>query len=115
MKLNLDGWRNQYGLDNWFYYRYWIAFCWICNYQGNVMFSLDETQHKKLAAWKKAQDVKVMEQQKGTKFEHSGEAYYGCSGGAYSYEFTPTSLGLIVKVRNGATEETIDLSDYDSW
>lgn len=79
------------------------------------MFSLDKIQQEKLAAWKKAQDGKVMEQQKGTKFEHPDEAYYGCSGGAYTYEFTPTSLGLVVVVRNGMTEEEIDLSDYDSW
>ena len=79
------------------------------------MFSLDKIQQEKLAKWRKSQDVKVMEQQKGTKFEHSNEAYYGCSGGAYTYEFTPTSLGLVVVVRNGMTEEEIDLSDYDSW
>ena len=79
------------------------------------MFSLDETQQEKLAVWKKEQDAKVIEQQKGTQYEHPGEAYYGCSGGAYTYEFTPTSLGLVVVVRNEVTDEEIDLSDYDGW
>jgi len=79
------------------------------------MFQLDKDQYEKLKAWREEQDLKVMEAQKGTDLEHSGEAYYGASGGAYTYSFTPTSLGCVVKVTNGATNDTIDLTDYDMW
>ena len=79
------------------------------------MFGLDAEQLNKFEAWEKEQDRKVMEQQKGISVEHPGEAYYGACGGAYTYSFTPTGLGLVVKVTNGATNETIDLTDYDAW
>ena len=79
------------------------------------MFQLTKEQWEKFEAWKDEQDRKVMESQKGTDLEHPGEAYYGAAGGAYTYSFTPTGIGCVVKVTNGATNDTIDLSDYDSW
>jgi hypothetical protein len=79
------------------------------------MFELDAEQSKRLNEWCSEQDKKVMESQKGTEVEHSGEAYYGCSGGSVTYMFTPTTLGLVVKVQNNMTGEIIDLTDYESW
>lgn len=79
------------------------------------MFSLDAQQISKLNEWSGEQDKKVVELQKGTKLEHPDEAYYGCSGGALTYMFTPTTLGLVVKVQNNLTSEIIDLTDYESW
>lgn len=38
----------------------------------------------------------------------------GAIGGAYTWEFTPTSLGTVVKVRC-ACGELLDVSDYDNW
>jgi hypothetical protein len=72
------------------------------------MFQLDESQSKRLLKWLKEQEVKAEEMQ-GKK------PYYGCSGGVLTYMFTPTTIGLVVKVEHGYTKETIDLSDYDSW
>lgn len=42
-----------------------------------------------------------------------GSSYAGAIGGATTYEFTPTSLGLIFKVRHFGKE--LDLSDYRNW
>jgi hypothetical protein len=79
------------------------------------MFGLDEKQAQKLSAWKEEQHKKVIEKQKGTKVEHPGEAYYGCSGGAFTYMFTPTTLGLVTEVKNNLTGETINLTDFEDW
>lgn len=46
--------------------------------------------------------------------EHE-DVYTGAIGGRYTYSFTPTSLGTVVKVYDAITKETIDLSDYDTW
>jgi len=79
------------------------------------MFSLTEKQEKKLAEWKLVQDAKVISFEKGTELEHENEAYYGTTGGGYTYEFTPTSLGCVIKVINNMTKEEIDLTEYDQW
>ena len=41
--------------------------------------------------------------------------YYGAIDGAYTYSFSPTSLGCVVKVRNTVTGDEIDLTDYSHW
>ena len=43
----------------------------------------------------------------------AGFPYQGAIGGGVTYEFTPTSVGIIVKAR--AYDQTLDLTDYDSW
>lgn len=43
----------------------------------------------------------------------AGFPYEGASGGGLTYEFTPTSIGIVEKVRYGAY--TLDLTEYDSW
>lgn len=70
---------------------------------------LNEDQAQKLAAWMQEQDTKVAARQ------NRPDAYYGASGGAYTYKFTPTTLGLVIKVENGLTKEEIDLTEYDGW
>ena len=42
------------------------------------------------------------------------QKYFGAIGGSYSFIFTPTSLGDIVKVKRCDGYE-IDLTDYDSF
>ena len=79
------------------------------------MFDLTKEQNEKLAEWKVIQDAKVISLEKGTGFEYSGEAYYGATGGGYTYKFTQTSLGCIAKVVNNITKEEIDLTEYDQW
>lgn len=73
------------------------------------MFQLDESQKQRLNVWIRQQELKVADEQQRSN------AYYGAIGGAYEYCFLPTSIGLIVKVKNGLTKEEIDLSDYENW
>lgn len=40
--------------------------------------------------------------------------YAGAIGGAYTYEFTPTSIGVAVSVKCSCGEE-IDVSHYEDW
>lgn len=40
--------------------------------------------------------------------------YGGAIGGGLTYEFTPTSIGMIIKVRWHDGQE-LDLTDYESW
>jgi hypothetical protein len=65
----------------------------------------------------KDQDAKVAESQKDGKFAEMGLGlpYYGACGGAYSYIYTPTSIGLCVSIRNNATKEEQNLTDYSDW
>lgn len=39
--------------------------------------------------------------------------YLGAIGGGLSYEFTPTGIGTIFKVR--FLDQELDLTDYESW
>lgn len=54
----------------------------------------------KLAAWQE-------------EHMHPGEKK-GAIGGAWTYSYTPTGLGTVVKVSCACGGE-IDLTDYDSW
>lgn len=62
------------------------------------MFNLTEDQLQKIVEWKK------------TLPEEPSTAI----GGAFTYMFTPTGLGNIVKVRYYNGEE-LDLTDYDDF
>lgn len=73
------------------------------------MFSVPADQRDKLDKW-------IAENNAGVARQQGGDSpYYGGSGGSLTYSFTPTSLGLIVKVTNNMTGQTIDLTDYESW
>lgn len=87
-------------------------------------FSLTEKQNTILDKWLKEQDKKAIEIQKQnyqnpTTFMmiswEDGYPYGGAIGGRVTYSFTPTSIGLIIKVTYSLTNETIDLTDYDNW
>ena len=86
-----------------------------------MIFSLTEEQQTKLNEWLKIQYAKLVEKQKGTDAEMwhvTGEdgtvyPYTGAIGGGCTYSFFPTGLGDVVKVSYG--DETIDLTDYDTW
>lgn len=41
--------------------------------------------------------------------------YSGAVGGRYQYIFTPTSIGVCVEVRDQMTQESLNVTDYDSW
>jgi hypothetical protein len=43
---------------------------------------------------------------------------YGAIGGAFTYTFTPTSVGVVCKLfylKDTEHEKVVDLSDYGSW
>lgn len=45
----------------------------------------------------------------------SDKAYEGAIGGRFTYCFTPTSLGTVIKVKDYISKREIDVSDYNSW
>jgi hypothetical protein len=83
------------------------------------MFKIDDLQWAKIKEWKAEQNAKVKaRQEKDPQFveDHGGMLpYYGASGGAYTYSFTPTTIGCVVKVKNSVTGDELDVSDYGSW
>ena len=60
-------------------------------------FELDEDQMSRLEDW-----------QAGIKKKY-GEY------GLYTYSFTPTGIGDIIKVYSDTAKKTLDLSDVDKW
>lgn len=78
------------------------------------MFQLEWTQSEKLATWKEEQDAKILAKQREQNPEQE-LPYYGANGGAYTFSFTPTTLGMCVEVRNNLTKETINLTDFGNW
>lgn len=73
------------------------------------MFSINTEQQKKINRW-------FGEQQKVYMKKHKiGVPYYGAIGGELSYHFTPTSLGVVLKITHNGTRETLDATDYEDW
>lgn len=64
------------------------------------MFTLDESEKKKLESWLDKKDL---------------SRYTGAIGGRFTYSFTNTNLGQIVKVTDNLDGTEIDLTDYESW
>lgn len=61
-------------------------------------FKLTKTENKKYLEWRSKLPPK----------------YFGAIGGGYTFSFTPTSLGDIIKVKRADGFE-IDLTDYDNF
>lgn len=82
-----------------------------------MMFTLDEKQLERLYVWQDEIYEKAFNSQSDLPpgLSMKGAPYYGVIGGGLTYKFTPTSLGIIVKVQEAVTGEEIDLTDYDSW
>ena len=72
------------------------------------MFTLTKEQSEKIDNWMSAHDVEK-HIPKGKTFRHSGAI-----GGAYTWCFTPTSIGTVCKVECSCGEK-IDVTDYDLW
>ena len=52
------------------------------------------------------------------EWQETRRKYAGAIGGQFTYEFTPTSVGDIVRVRDNLVEcaaGVLDLTDYDSF
>lgn len=71
-------------------------------------FGLYKEQSQAISDWKRKHDT--------DKHMRLGQThrYAGAIGGAYTYEFTRTSIGQCVHVKC-ACGEGIDVSDYDNW
>lgn len=67
-----------------------------------LVYEITEKQFKKYEKWRRAKKKK------------DGELYVGAIGGAYTFCFTPTGVGLIVTVK-AADGDTLDLTDFDTW
>jgi hypothetical protein len=65
------------------------------------MFDLSKKQLAELAKWQ-------------VELERD-EAPTGAIGGRYTYSFTPTSIGIVSKVKDEVTGDVLDLTDYDMW
>jgi hypothetical protein len=64
-----------------------------------IMFRIPNESLEKLQKWQEKQEFRAL----------------GAIGGSYTYSFTPTTLGVVVKVKNNANGEEIDLTDYENW
>ena len=72
------------------------------------MFKLSDADWAKVAEWKA-----TLPFPKGVR--EDGFPVGGAIGGRWTYQFTPTSLGTVVKVIDGISKEVLDLSDYEDW
>lgn len=85
-------------------------------------FHVQPEQLEKLSIWNAEQDQLVLAQQKKSfenklsdtmrVYHNDGQPYYGSIGGSLTYSFTPNSLGLVLKVVHGYTNNELDLTDY---
>lgn len=69
------------------------------------MFLFTEEDREKLNSWLATHNKEC---------RYADPCKTGAIGGRLTYLFTPTSLGLITKVRC-ACGKTVDLTDYESW
>jgi hypothetical protein len=63
-------------------------------------FGLSQNEYYKLIEWLKTKDL---------------SKYTGAIGGRFTYSFTPTSLGIVIKAMDNLENNEIDLTDYDVW
>ena len=81
------------------------------------MFEITDSQRGKLNVWKAEQDAKVarLQREKGSKLPDCLLPNYGAIGSGYTYEFTPSSIGMMLTVRNNYTRDTIELTDFSGF
>lgn len=60
-------------------------------------FPISEEEYEKINKW----------QEEHIKTKHNSDSYAGAIGGRYTYEFIPTSIGIIGKVRCSCGEEFV--------
>lgn len=49
------------------------------------------------------------------KREKVSPSFKTATGGRFTYEFTPTSVGTVVVIRDAHNRAKINLSDYKNW
>lgn len=88
----------------------------------SYVYEVTAADLERIRVWSKEQDAKNITKNLtdpnvdpfARSEAESGHAYYGAIGGSLTYEFTPTSIGLITRVRH-ANGEVFDYTDYDRW
>jgi hypothetical protein len=92
-----------------------------------ITFTLSDEEEVKYEAWKaevrkraiKKQKEQIKETHEFYRFYKTswemGYPYTGTIGGGTTFEFTPTGLGTVVRVKDAITGEELDLTDYDFW
>jgi hypothetical protein len=75
-------------------------------------FYISKEELKKANAWQDAHDKE--KHMRSDHPLHSAVRYTGAIGGAYTWCFTPTSIGVVCKLKCSCGEE-LDFTDYDSW
>ena len=66
---------------------------------NNMTFSLEPHQIVKINKWIDKQGVRPV----------------GAIGGRFTYSFSPTSIGTVVKVSDCITGKELDVTDYQDW
>ncbi len=102
----------------------------IKNREVQETFSLTNNQVETAEKWIKEQNLKLALKQimqdpetclySLSEIEQSikdgdPQPYTGTMGGIYTYIFTPTGVGQIVRLKNLMTNEEINLTEYDLW
>jgi len=64
-----------------------------------ITFEIDDKQQKKLKEW----------------IDNGHNAPVGTIGGRLEYCFAPTSLGLVIKIKDTVNGQEIDLTRYEDW
>lgn len=64
-------------------------------------FELDDAQEAQFEAWRKIQ------KEKDPRIATAGERW--------TFMFTPTGLGTVVKVKDELLKEELDLTDWENW
>lgn len=64
-------------------------------------FELDESEIKKFQSWKKKQKEK--------------DPHIATAGERWTFMFTPTGLGTMIKVKDELLGDEIDLTDWDNF
>lgn len=67
-----------------------------------MIFAPSDAENEKLQKWLEEMHSKF------------GEKYYGAIGGAITYSFTPTGLGVVFTAKHVDGGE-IDLTEYGDW
>lgn len=92
-----------------------------------MKFEITDEQHARAMKWIKEEVYpKIVAQQRETfknptQFHFdcwdAGYPYEGAIGGGITYEFTPTSIGVVERVKYSTHNEefSLDLTDYKSW
>ena len=89
-------------------------------------YNLSDEQLDQAAEWLNNQAAAAVKKQKINppvnvgkvlleSYWENGYPYGGAIGGDYTIMFTPTSLGVQVILKYAFSNETIDLTDYESW